>query len=176
MIESYPEDRNASRLFCEGSFPQLGKTRRVEMKMNPEELRNKVDLAIDMFFARDSKLLDIDASEWAIAHRIAVYLEEPLKGWNIDCEYNRVALEGNTKRDAEGIYRRPDIIVHHRGMVEKEHNPLVIEVKIQNTPEDYRKLMDFTSPPRQNRPFQYQYGLALSFDPHIEKKWFPEQT
>jgi hypothetical protein len=138
------------------------------MKMNLEELRNKVDLAIDMFFARDSKLLDIHASEWAIAHRIAVYFEKSLKGWNVDCEYNRVALEGNTKRDAEGVYRRPDIIVHHRGMVEKEHNLLVIEVKIRNTPEDYRKLMDFTSPPRQSRPFQYQYGLALSFDPHKE--------
>lgn len=143
--------------------------------MNLEELRNKVDLAIDMFFARDSKLLDINASEWAVAHRIALYLEKSLKGWNIDCEYNRVGVDGNTKHDTQGTYRRPDIIVHHRGMVEKEHNLLVIEVKIQNTPEDYTKLRDFTSPPSQNRPFQYQYGLALSFDPHIEKKWFPEQ-
>jgi hypothetical protein len=147
-----------------------------EIRMNLAELRNKVDLAIDMFFARDSKLLDIDASEWAVAHRIALYLEKSLKGWNIDCEYNRVGVDGNTKHDTQGTYRRPDIIVHHRGMVEKEHNLLVIEVKIQNTPEDYNKLMDFTSPPSPNRPFQYQYGLALSFRPHIEKKWFPEQT
>ena len=144
--------------------------------MNLEELRNKVDLAIDMFFARDSKLLDINASEWAVAHRIAVYLENPLKGWNIDCEYNRVGSAGDTKHDTEGAYRRPDIIIHHRGMMEKEHNLLVIEVKIKNTPVDYRKLTDFTSPPCQNRPFQYQYGLALSFDPYIEKKWFPEQA
>ena len=143
--------------------------------MNLEELANKVDLAIDMFFARDSKLFDIKASEWAVAHRIAVYLEKYVKGWNIDCEYNKVGLRGTTKHDAEGAYKRPDIIVHHRGMTEKEHNLLVIEVKIQNTPEDYTKLRDFTSPPSQNRPFQYQYGLALSFDPHIEKKWFPEQ-
>jgi len=144
--------------------------------MNLEELADKVDLAIDMFFARDSKLLEINASEWAVAHRLAVYLEKTLKGWNIDCEFNRVGSAGNTKHDAEGAYKRPDISVHHRGMMEKEHNLLVIEVKINNTSEDYGKLRDFTSPPCQNRPFQYQYGLALSFDPQTKKKWFPEQT
>jgi hypothetical protein len=142
--------------------------------MNLEELANKVDLAIDLFFARDSKLFDIKASEWAVAHRIAVYLEKYVKGWNIDCEYNKVGLSGTTKHDAKGNYKRPDIIVHHRGMTGKEHNLLVIEVKIKNTPADYSKLKDFTSPPCQKRPFQYQYGLALSFHPRIEKKWFPE--
>jgi len=143
--------------------------------MNLEELSNKVDLAVDMFFARDSKLLDINAAEWAVAHRLAVYLEKTLKGWNIDCEYNRVGQAGNTKHNEEGACKRPDISVHHRGKREKEHNLLVIEVKIRNTPDDYRKLKGFTSPPCRERPFQYQYGLALSFKPHIEKKWFPEQ-
>lgn len=144
--------------------------------MNLQEIENKVDVAIDMFFARDSILLDMDAAEWAIAHRIAVYLEKTLKGWNIDCEYNRVGWAGNTKHNAEGTYKRPDIVVHHRGRVEKQHNLLVIEVKVKNTSEDYSKLRGFTSPPCQNRPFQYQYGLALSFDPHVKKKWFQEQT
>lgn len=144
--------------------------------MNIEELSNKVDMAIDMFFARDSKLFDTKASEWAIAHRIAVYLEKYVEGWNIDCEYNKVGVHGTTKHDAEGAYKRPDIIVHHRGMTEKEHNLLVIEVKIKNSDADHTKLTDFTSAPNQNRPFQYQYGLALSFVPHIEKKWFPENS
>jgi len=147
----------------------------METQMNLEELTNKVDMAIDVFFARDSKLFDIKASEWAVAHRIAVYLEKYFEGWNIDCEYNKVGMRGTTKHDADGAYKRPDINVHHRGMTEKEHNLLVIEVKIKNTPEDYSKLRDFTSAPCQNRPFQYRYGLALSFDPHLEKKWFPEE-
>jgi len=142
--------------------------------MNFEELTRKVDLAVHKFYARDSKLFDIDAAEWAVAHRIAVYLEKYFEGWNIDCEYNRVGLSGDTKRNTERAYKRPDIIIHHRGMIEKEHNLLVIEVKIANSFQDYIKLRDFTSAPCRNRPFQYQYGLALSFRPSLEKKWFPE--
>jgi hypothetical protein len=144
--------------------------------MDLTEISNKVDRAIDMVFARDSKLFDAQASEWAIAHRLAVYLEKYFDGWNIDCEYNKVGLNGTTKHDSDGAYKRPDITIHHRGMLEKEHNLLVIEVKIKNTDADDSKLRDFTSPSNQNRPFQYQYGLALSFVPRLEKKWFPEQS
>jgi len=141
--------------------------------MDSEELTRKVEFAINKFYARDLKLLDIDGSEWAVAHRVAVYLEEYFEGWNIDCEYNRVGPDGSTKHNAEGACRRPDIVIHHRGMIEKEHNLLVIEVKIRNSSDDYSKLGEFTSPPCQNRPFQYQYGLALSFKPSLDKKWFP---
>jgi hypothetical protein len=144
--------------------------------MNRKKLIRKVDLAISKFYARDLKLLDIGASEWAIAHRIAVYLEEYFQGWNIDCEYNRVWLSGATKRNADGDYKRPDIVIHHRGMVEKEHNLLVIEIKVDNSSDDYTKLRDFTSPPSTHRPFQYRYGLALSFKPRLDKKWFPENN
>jgi len=69
---------------------------KMETQMNLEELTNKVDMAIDMFFARDSKLFDIKASEWAVAHRIAVNLENYFEGWNIDCEYNKVGMRGTT--------------------------------------------------------------------------------
>lgn len=144
--------------------------------MNRKELTRKVDLSISKFYARDLGLLEIDASEWAIAHRLAVYLEEYFEGWNIDCEYNRVGLSGATKHNARGAYKRPDIVIHHRGMVEKEHNLLVIEIKVDNSPDDCSKLRDFTSPPSRHRPFQYRYGLALSFKPRLEKKWFPENN
>jgi hypothetical protein len=142
--------------------------------MTLDEVNHKIDMAIDMLFARDAQLFDTEVSEWAIAHRIAVYLERYFEGWNVDCEYNRVGLDGATKHNAEGVYKRPDIVVHHRGMTQKEHNLLVIEVKRKNSDEDYDKLREFTSPPCQNRKFQYQYGLALSFEPNVKKMWFPE--
>jgi hypothetical protein len=37
---------------------------------------------------------------------------------------------------------------------------------------DEQKLKDFTSDPNSNRPFQYQYGLKLSFFPTVKLKWF----
>jgi hypothetical protein len=43
-------------------------------EMTFDTLAEKVGAEIDTFFARDSKLFDTKASEWAMAHRIAVYL------------------------------------------------------------------------------------------------------
>ena len=142
--------------------------------MNFKELKRKVDLAISKFYARDLGLLDITVSEWAIAHRIAVYLEELFEGWNVDCEYNRAGPSKLPKYARDGTNKRPDIVIHHRTMPEKEHNLLVIEIKTDNSSEDYSKLKDFTSSPNGARHFQYQYGLALSFKPRLKKKWFPE--
>ncbi len=138
-------------------------------------LYEKVNLAVNKFYSRDSKLLEINSSEWAIAHRIAIYLETEFEEWNVDCEYTRMGDDGSTKHNTEGIYKRPDIIIHHRGKPEKTHNLLVIELKVNNSTEnDYQKLRDFTSAPCRERPFQYQYGLALSLNPDLKMKWFPE--
>ena len=40
-----------------------------------------------------------------------------------------------------------------------------------NENNDLAKLLDFTSSPNANRPFQYKYGLKISFNP-IELIWF----
>jgi hypothetical protein len=48
--------------------------------MNYEEIMRKVNLAVDEFYARDSILLETDGSEWSVAHRIAVYLENYFVG------------------------------------------------------------------------------------------------
>ena len=103
---------------------------------------------------------------------MALYLERKFQGWNIDCEYNRTGTEIQIKQNSYGDYCRPDIIVHHRRMVEIEHNLLVIELKKENCEDDYQKLKDFTSTPIQDRQFQYQYGLSICFHPDLSKKWF----
>jgi len=97
--------------------------------MNHNYLVGIVDQAINQFYRNDLFLLDVSASEWSIAHRIAVYLEKAFKGWNVDCEYNRTREDRSIKQDSEGKNKRPDIVVHHRGKVEIEHNLLVIEMK-----------------------------------------------
>ena len=62
--------------------------------------------ALDKLHARDSILLADDTAEWAISHRLAIYLEECLPGWNVDCEYNRQGADGTTKTRA--LDARPD--------------------------------------------------------------------
>jgi hypothetical protein len=131
--------------------------------MNHSELKKIVYRALDEFYKRDPELLDLDASEWAIAHRLAVYLEHELPPeWNVDCEYNRQGSEGEAKAMGNGGKIRPDVVIHHRTLLEPEHNLLVIEVKKCETDADLMKAREYTKQPNGDRKFQYQYGLALS--------------
>lgn len=117
-------------------------------------VRNAVSEAIESLLLNDSFLLEIDASERAICHRLAVYLESYFSNWNVDCEYNRnsidvkrLNIESRTRNSTErypAVF--PDIIVHLRNT---EQNLLVIEMKKTTSQEDdshdYRKLNAFKS-------------------------------
>lgn len=96
-------------------------------------MQNQISLIIkkvfEEFLLKDKFLLKHDVSEWAIAHRFAVYLEKYFPEFHIDCEYNRDGLGGFPKRlktlkefakekKLKGARVYPDIIVHRRG--EKE--------------------------------------------------------
>jgi hypothetical protein len=141
-------------------------------KMNHTELEEKVMFAIDMLYTHDSALLERNASEWSIAHRLAVYLEQVVDGWNVDCEYNRQGQERDLKKMSNDGKVRPDIIIHHRGFIEAPHNLLVLEIKKLETDSDSEKVCEYTKPPQDSRRFQYQYGLALSLVPSPRLNWF----
>jgi hypothetical protein len=76
-------------------------------KMNYSDLEKHMLRAIKILYARDSELLPRDASEWAVAHRLAVYLEQELPEWNVDCEYNRQGTGSDTKRNEKGKMSDP---------------------------------------------------------------------
>jgi hypothetical protein len=139
--------------------------------MKCRELEKIVLQALEMLYARDSFLLENDAAEWTIAHRLAVYLGEALPGWNVDCEYNRQGLDRKVKRRAIATGVRPDIIVHHRGFVQKSHNLLAIELKKDATEADSGKACEYTAVPEAERTSQYQYGLALAVR-ELQLTWF----
>lgn len=131
--------------------------------MNHEQLRDLVSKALNKLFELDRDLFNVDASEWAVAHRLAVYLENYLPhGWNVDCEYNRQGAEREAKALGNGGRIRPDIVIHHRTLLEPEHNLLVIELKKHQDDADLMKACEYTKLPDGDRKFQYQYGLALS--------------
>jgi hypothetical protein len=88
---------------------------------------------------QESKGLSITLS--TETHRLALYLQDTFKGWDVDCEYNRnrydtkklimgddihLKVETTQTDDEQGKTVYPDIIVHRRGT---DHNLLVSEVQ-----------------------------------------------
>ncbi len=136
------------------------------------EIEKSVRRALDMLFARDDALLRRGGAEWSIAHRLAVYLEESFPSWNVDCEFNRQGRDDDKKRTSTGDLVRPDIIVHHRTRVEKEHNLLVIELKYAASARDSEKACEYTAPPTGERKFQYQFGLTVLLGAVPALTWF----
>ena len=128
--------------------------------------------AMNRLFAYDAYLLDGGASEWSVAHRLAVYLEELLPGWNIDCEFNRQGVAANPKAIANGACVRPDIVVHHRGRLEPAHNLLAVELKKQASTRDQEKAREYTRSPAGERQFQYRYGLTITMNGNWSLTWF----
>jgi hypothetical protein len=142
------------------------------VEMNYSEIESRVREAIKILIGRDAKLFSVEASEWALAHRLAVYLEQLIPGWNVDCEYNRQGHGQDSKTDDLGKNIRPDITIHHRGEPAIEDNLLLIEIKKREEKFDPEKVRKCTAPPTANRPFQYRFGLALSFYPEVCGYWF----
>lgn len=142
-------------------------------EFTPDEIRQKLRTAIDLVLRRDRHLLEKDANERSITHRLAIYLEAEFPGWNVDCEYNRI--KGDPKRlhlaeehlpptderataDTKGRTVFPDIIVHHRG---EDENLLVIEIKKANSnvPNEFDlcKLREY----KREDTLGYKYGVFL---------------
>jgi hypothetical protein len=112
-------------------------------------------------------LLEINAHERSIAHKLAEYLQQQFHDWHVDCEYNRHGIEIKKLGEAR-VY--PDIIVHLRNT---PFNLLVIELKCsnENYKGDIEKLKKFTD---QNGEFKYKLGLFLKIlDQEIKEMiWF----
>ena len=104
-------------------------------KLTAAEPGSAVQRALQVFLDRDADLLVLDANERSITHRFAMYLQDLLPNWHVDCEYNRDGHDPkrvnlptlypcDDDTDANTVF--PDVIAHHRG---KQENYLVIEFK-----------------------------------------------
>lgn len=140
--------------------------------MNRNEIESLVRRASNSVVALDAALLVNGASEWAVAHRLAVYLEPLFPGWNIDCEYNRQGTNFAVKQLSSGPAVRPDITIHHRNRTEMRHNLLAIELKKGDTVNDEGKVREYTAAPTGARNFQYQFGLTVDITQDFALTWF----
>ncbi|KFZ30797.1 hypothetical protein IDSA_06820 [Pseudidiomarina salinarum] len=129
---------------------------------------NKVFQALTRFLKQDLDLLEIDANERTITHRVAIYLQELFPEMDVDCEYNRddhdpkeMYLPGGEgdayDTDAQTVY--PDIIVHRRKTGE---NLLVMEFKKTSSRVDDKK--DFMKLHEFKTQLRYQYAIFVEFD------------
>ena len=155
-------------------------------------LKEKMEAAMKKLRQKDIALIDVDANERSISHRLALYIEGQFEGWDVDCEYNRYGY-GDKKailnedllnhwrrfpvslsdQDAKSIF--PDIIVHHRCT---NKNLLVVEVKKSttdwNSELDVQKLVALTL---KKYKFAYEFGLRLVIsmnDTNDKYEWYQD--
>lgn len=133
--------------------------------LQSKEPGNALVSALRTLLARDSCLLEVDANERSITHRLAMYLQEEFPSFDVDCEYNRDNVEPKKighlglypdDEDTEAKTVFPDIIVHKRGT---KDNHLVIEVKKSTNrvgrTADYAKLHGY------KKTLGFQFALFL---------------
>lgn len=137
-------------------------------EIGQDEARARVDAAYDALLCNDRYLLEVDANERSITHKLAEYLQREFPGWNTDCEYNRSGDLPKTLRRRVGEWVRaddtearsvfPDIIVHRRGP--SKPNLLVVEAKKSTTQrgsDDEEKLRAYLC------EYHYQFAYMVIF-------------
>src|ERR1700756_75332 len=128
---------------------------------------NKLVAALGEFYAHEASLLDKDAGERALAHRLAVHIEKQFSGWEVDCEYDRLGertlrLPHGTIVSTDDHFAKsvlPDLVVHPRDI---PNNLLAIELRKatnhQPIEHDQQKLHALTDP---HLWFAYWIGVLL---------------
>ena len=133
------------------------------------EIKRRIIAAIFTLYQHDRELLEVNASERSITHKLAEHLSGEFPSWHVDCEYNRRGSD--VKRlsfdfgklepcDLEAKTVFPDIIVHRR---RTDQNLIVMEVKKATGAEatkDIEKLKAFTGNPE----YDYEHGVFLKLD------------
>lgn len=134
----------------------------------------QVHRAFATFLNNDRDLLEADANERSLTHKLAEYLQQQFTDWHVDCEYNRNGPEPKTlpewrsirvaanHTDATTVF--PDIIIHRRTTPEsqrcKAENLVVIEAKKSTTAarsQDKAKLRAYLS------EYGYDYAFLVIF-------------
>ncbi len=139
----------------------------IATQLRTREPGDVVMAALNCLLQKDGYLLEVDANERSISHRFAMYLQEQLPDYHIDCEYNRDGVE--PKRighldlhpdieDTDGKTVFPDIIAHTRNT---KKNYLVIEIKKTTSRVD--RNIDRQKLSAYKRDLNYQFALFIEF-------------
>ena len=136
------------------------------MSVMKEDVVRRLYAAYNTLLKHDRALLELDANERSLTHKLAEHLQDEFPDWNVDCEYNRkgtlpkrlIGIKENVSIDDTcGKTVFPDVIVHHRGTTD---NLLVIEAKKSITiggSEDEEKLRAYKG------EHEYRFAFAVVF-------------
>jgi hypothetical protein len=58
--------------------------------MKFKKVERKVKCSINKLMEFDDFLLEKDVNERSITHKLAEYMQQEFKDWDVDCEYNRM--------------------------------------------------------------------------------------
>jgi hypothetical protein len=131
---------------------------------------NKLIVALQEFYARETYILERDLGERTLTHRLAVLVELHFAGWEVDCDYDRLGdrtlklphgtVASTDDHLGKSVY--PDIVVHQRDI---PNNLLALEVRkaVNHQPieHDQHKLRGLTDP---HLWFAYAIGVLLTLD------------
>ena len=92
--------------------------------VNRVQIKTALNRAIDKFVECDKHLLAADVNERSMSHRIAVYWEQEMPDYDVDCEYNRDGFDVKRLELMQGLTFP---IVLRRST--NEHSLLVVEMK-----------------------------------------------
>jgi hypothetical protein len=135
--------------------------------MKEEEVRERLQAALDLLLKYDLYLLDHDLSERCIASRLAMYLQNLFREFDVDAEYNRRGARPKSPELPEECANYtdehgqslvvPDLIVHRRGP--EGPNLLVLEMKKTTNREprecDHRRVHAF------REQLKYDYAALI---------------
>ncbi|KTA75239.1 MULTISPECIES: hypothetical protein [Aeromonas] len=135
------------------------------LRKNPE-VAEHVIASLRQFIARDRYLLEVNANERSLTHRIGMYLQAQFEYYDVDCEFNRdghdpkelyIGTEDTDVFDDNAMTVYPDVIVHRRGS--NDDNLLVIEFKKSSSRVGSGK--DMTKLHAYKTDLHYRYALFV---------------
>jgi len=128
--------------------------------VNLDVIKRNILHCIDKVYENDSDLLVRNNHEITISSKLAQYLFNEFKEYNVDCEYDKhIDQEKYNTELNQNI--RPDIIIHKRGT--DENNLVYIEIKTDHNREsrifDLEKIKSMTK-----QVNKYKLGLFIDFN------------
>lgn len=126
--------------------------------------------ALQLFIDNDRHLLEVDANERSLTHRIGMYLQDQFPDYDVDCEYNRNIhipkrvhpIEYHPDAQNKEKLVLPDIIVHKRG--NNDHNLLIIEFKKTTFVPDCTYIPDRDKLDMCMRDLMYKHALFVELE------------